>query len=217
MEAWLADFQSSFQDPRLIHIGIFLAALIDATGLPFPGRVVLITAGATAGKDWGQVATLVGAGALGAVVGDHIWYLAGYLGAGDRLTALYCKLSLASGRCERRARDRFERFGPFAIIIGRFVAGVRILTAPSTSQVISYPRYLVFEVAGAVIWSATFVMLGWLLGAQWRALMERYGIGNVLVAVVAITLCGAAAIVAVRLIRVRRHGRAAHGTAASTT
>ena len=70
---------------------------------------------------------------------------------------------------------------------------------------------------GAVAWSATFVMLGWLLGAQWRALMERYGIGNVLVAVVAITICGAVAIVAVRLIRVRRHGRASHGTAASAT
>jgi membrane protein DedA with SNARE-associated domain len=210
METWLASFDALLLDSRLVHVGIFLAALIDATGLPFPGRVVLISAGATAGRNWTQVGTLVAAGALGAVIGDHVWYVAGRLGAGDRLTALYCKLSLASGRCESRARDRFERFGPFAIVIGRFVAGVRILTTPSTSQVISYPRYLLFELAGALAWSAAFVLLGWLLGAQWRALLERFGVGTLLIAVVAITITGAVAIVVVRLLRVRRHGPASH-------
>ena len=215
MDTWLAGFDAFLLDRRLVHVGIFLAALIDATGLPFPGRVVLITAGAMAGRDWGHVATLVAAGALGAVAGDHIWYVAGRLGAGDRLTALYCKLSLASGRCERRARDRFERFGPLAIVIGRFVAGVRILATPATSRDIAYPRYLLFEVLGALTWSATFVVLGWLLGAQWRALMARYGVGTILLLVVAITIAGAVAIVAVRLIRVRRHGPASRRAGAS--
>ena len=217
METWLASFDSLFSDTRLVHVGVFLAALIDATGLPFPGRVVLISAGATAGRDGSQVAMLVAAGALGAITGDHIWYVAGRLGAGDRLTALYCKLSLASGKCERRARDRFERFGPFAIVIGRFLAGVRILATPSTSRVISYPRYLLFEVAGAVAWSAVFVVLGWMLGAQWRALMQRYGVGTILAAVVAITIAGAAAVVVVRLLRMRRHGPTSHRAASSKT
>jgi membrane protein DedA with SNARE-associated domain len=217
METWPAELDAFLLDRRLVHVGIFLAALIDATGLPFPGRVALITAGAMAGRDWGQVATLVAAGALGAVAGDHIWYVAGRLGAGDRLTALYCKLSLASGRCERRARDRFERFGPLAIVIGRFAAGVRILATPAASRAISYPRYLLFEVVGALTWSATSVVLGWLLGAQWRALMARYGVGTIFLVVVLITIAGVAAIVAVRLIRVRRHGPASHRAGASMT
>src|SRR6185295_13892721 len=110
---WTAGLDTLLQDARLVYLGLFLATLIDATGFPFPGRVVLMAAGA-----------------LGAVVGDHLWYLAGHLGAADRLTALYCKLSLASGRCEARARARFDRFGPLAIVIGRFVAGVRVFAAP---------------------------------------------------------------------------------------
>ena len=71
----------------------------------------------------------------------------------------------------------------------------------------AYPKYLLFELAGGLIWSATFVLLGWFLGAQWRALMERYGVGSIIIAVVAITVVGAAAIVAVRLMRRSRHGR----------
>ena len=208
MEAWLAGFDGSPQDPRLVHIGIFLAALIDATGLPFPGRVVLITAGATAGKDWGHVATLVAAGALGAVVGDHIWYSRrvprrGRSPDGALLQAL-ARLGAMRETCARSFRAlRPVRHHHRAVRRGRQDPR-RAVDQPC----ISYPRYLLFEVAGAVTWSATFVVLGWLLGAQWRALMERYGVGNILVAVVAITICGAAAIVAVRLIRVRRHGRA---------
>jgi membrane protein DedA with SNARE-associated domain len=210
-------FGELLHDSRLVHVGLFLAALIDATGLPFPGRVLLITAGATAGHDWVQVAMLVAAGALGAAAGDHVWYVAGRLGAGDRLTALYCKLSLASDRCERRARDRYERFGPLAIVIGRFVAGVRILATPSTSQAIPYPRYLLFELAGALAWSAAFVGLGALLGTHWRALLARHGVGTILMAAVAVTIAGAGAIVAVRLIRVKRHGPALHGSPPSAS
>jgi len=207
MESMVGGFDAFLRDSRLVHVALFVAALIDATGLPFPGRVVLISAGAMAGGGWAHVSGLVVAGALGAVAGDHVWYAAGRLGGGDRLMALYCKLSLASSRCERRARDRFERFGPFAIIIGRFLAGVRMVSTPAASQVMSYPKYLLFELAGGLIWSATFVLLGWFLGAQWRALMERYGVGTIIIAVVGITIVGAAAIVAVRLMRRSRHGR----------
>ncbi len=78
-------------------------------------------------------------------------------------------------------------------------------------------RYLLFEVVGALTWSATFVVLGWLLGAQWRALMARYGVGTILFVVVLITIAGVAAIVVVRLIRMRRHGPASHRAGASTT
>ena len=118
----MAGLDALLHDASLVYLGLFLAALVDATGFPFPGRALLVTAGAIMARDWGQVALMTAAGALGAAVGDHLWYAAGRLGAADRLTRLYCKLSLASGRCEARARSRFDRFGPLAIVIGRFVA-----------------------------------------------------------------------------------------------
>jgi membrane protein DedA with SNARE-associated domain len=191
-----------------VYLGLFLAALIDATGLPFPGRALLVAAGAATARDWGQVALMTAAGALGAVVEDHLWYVAGRLGAADRLTRLYCRLSLASGRCEARARSRFARFGPFAIVIGRFVAGVRLFAAPMAGGgAISYPRFLLFDLIGGVAWSGLFVTGGYALGAPARALIERHGWG-VLIAVAVLTVAGPAAIVLVRLARRRRHGPA---------
>lgn len=196
------------QQGPLLYVGVLLVAMIDATGVPFPGRMLLIAAGAGLAHDWGQVAAMIGAATLGAVAGDHVWYVAGRVG-GDRLMALYCKFSLVSGRCERRAQSQFERFGPLAIVIGRFFAGVRIASAPLVATgVVSYPRYLVFEVIGALLWSAVFILLGYVLGEPWRAVMGRFGAGTVLAVVGGLVVLGVAAIVALRLLRRRRHGQA---------
>jgi len=209
MASWTAGLDALLHDASLVYLGLFLAALIDATGFPFPGRVLLVTAGAAMATDWSQVALLTAAGALGAVVGDHLWYAAGRLGAADRLTALYCKLSLASGRCEARTRSRFDRFGALAIVIGRFVAGVRLFATPMAGGgAISYPRFLLFELIGGIVWAGCFVALGYALGAPARALLERHGWGVALAAFAVLTLAGPAAIVLARLARRRRHGPA---------
>jgi membrane protein DedA with SNARE-associated domain len=208
MATWTAGLDPLLHEASLVYLGLFLAALIDGTGLPFPGRALLVAAGATTARDWGQVGLMTAAGALGAVVGYHVWYAAGRLGAANRLTRLYCKLSLASGRCEARARSRFDRFGPLALVIGRFVAGVRLFAAPMAgSGAISYPRFLLFELIGGVAWSGLFVTLGYALGAPARALIERHGWG-VLVVFTVLTVAGPAAITLVRLARRRRHGPA---------
>ena len=212
MATWTAGLEPWLRDASWVYVGIFLAALIDATGFPFPGRALLVAAGAATARDWGQVALMTAAGALGAVVGDHVWYLAGRLGAADRLTRLYCKLSLASGRCETRARARFDRYGPFAIVIGRFVAGVRLLAAPMAGGgAISYPRFLLFDLIGGIAWSGLFVIFGYALGAPARALIERHGWG-VFIAFAVLAVAGPAAIILVRLARRRRHGPARAAT-----
>ena len=213
MATWSAGLDALLHDASLVYLGLFLAALIDATGFPFPGRALLVAAGAATAEDWGQVALMTAAGALGAVVGDHLWYVAGRLGAGDRLTKFYCKLSLASGRCEARARSRFDRFGPLAIVIGRFVAGVRLFAAPMAGGgAISYPRFLLFELIGGVAWAGLFVAVGYLLGAPARALIERHGWGVPLAIIAGLTVLGPAAIILVRLARRRRHGPAGSTT-----
>lgn len=61
---------------------------------------------------------------------------------------------------------------------------------------------------GALAWSGAFIVVGYVLGAQWRALMQGYGLGAILIGVGALTVAGAVAIVVVRLARRRRHGPA---------
>jgi hypothetical protein len=59
------------------YAGLFVAAVVDAVGLPFPGRLLLIGAGVLAPAAESSPTGLVVAAALGALVGDHAWYVAG--------------------------------------------------------------------------------------------------------------------------------------------
>jgi membrane protein DedA with SNARE-associated domain len=101
----------------------------------------------------------------------------------------------------------FRRFGPFTIVIGRFVAGVRLFASPlAGTGAISYPRYLAWDLLGAIIWAGSFVVLGYLLGDRWRSVVERIGLGRAMLIAGLILLVGMAATVGWRLWRRRRHG-----------
>src|SRR4030095_1232052 len=76
---------------------VFCSSLIEAAGIPFPSRVILILAPAFLATD-GDLVRLILVATIGSVLGDHGPYLAGRL-AGLRMLALYCKLTLASDRC----------------------------------------------------------------------------------------------------------------------
>ena len=73
---------------------VFVATLIDATAIPFPGRVLLAAAGAFAAAGERSAMMVIAFGAAGVVITDHVWYFAGHLG-GDRLLRLYCRLPSA--------------------------------------------------------------------------------------------------------------------------
>jgi membrane protein DedA with SNARE-associated domain len=150
------------------YLLVFVGTLIDATGTPFPGRLMLITVGGLAATGDLSVVALIALAIAGAVLGDHLWYLAGRL-AGGRVTRLYCRFVMFGARgCEERARAYLARFGPAAIIVGRFMAGVRIVVTPLAAESgMPYLRYAVFDVLGATLWCSLWVLVGFGLGDQW--------------------------------------------------
>ena len=181
-----------------IYVGVLIATAIDATALPFPGRVLLIAAGALAAQGDVKLWVVIGAGALGAIIGDHLWYFAGRW-HGERLLGFYCRAVPRTTRCVARARAYLERFGAFTFIVGRFVAGVRVLAAPVASGAgIGYVKFLVSDLAGAVLWSATFTGLGYVVGVNAPALMERLGLPGQLAVGIGVTAIGLAVIAIVR-------------------
>jgi membrane protein DedA with SNARE-associated domain len=147
---------------------VFLGAVVDALGIPFPGRIMLITAGSLSGPAADREADawmVVALAVAGTVVGDHGWYLVGRL-AGRRLLERYCRIiRLPQGRIA--AADRvLRRFGGLALVIGRFAASIRIVVTPlAVSRGMSYGRFLAYDLLGAVLWVSGFVWLGRAAGA----------------------------------------------------
>jgi membrane protein DedA with SNARE-associated domain len=162
---------------------VFVASLIEATGIPFPGRLVLIIAATLAADS----RTLIGVGVAATVaslLGDHVPYIAGRL-MGPRLLDLYCWLTLGSERCVARTLAYFQRFGGTAVLFGRFSTTVRLFaSALSGCGHLSYARFLGCDVVGTVVYATLWVTAGHLFGAQVAALLGRRGAANLLVLVV---------------------------------
>ena len=183
---------------------VFVASLVDATGLPFPGRAMLVVAGLSATARH-EVVLLIMASVLGSLLGDHALYLAGKRG-GIRLLALYCRLSLGSARCVETALRRFKRFGAVALLMARFSTSVRLFAAIlAGAGQISYWRFVALDTVGTLIYSTLWIVLGALFGA---AVLERTGpFMRVLLLLLPTALFG---LLAYRLVRRRRYGPASH-------
>jgi membrane protein DedA with SNARE-associated domain len=168
-----------------LYAVVFLGAVVDAVGIPFPGRIMLITVGSFANPVSGTGAStwaVIGFATLGTVVGDHAWYFIGRL-KGRRLFELYSRLFRLSNS-RMGAADRFlRRFGGLALVFARMAATLRVVVAPlAISRGMSYVRFLAFDFLGALLWAAGFVWLGRTAGtlASGSGLVGTLAVGGVL-------------------------------------
>jgi membrane protein DedA with SNARE-associated domain len=144
---------------------VFWSSLIEAAGIPFPGRVILILTPAflTTERD---VVRLIIMATIGAVLGDHLPYIAGRL-AGPRMLGLYCKVTLGSARCIERTLEYFRRFGSAALLLSRFSTSIRIFASTCAGcGHMTYRRYLAFDTVGTVVYTTLWVLVGCLIGER---------------------------------------------------
>jgi membrane protein DedA with SNARE-associated domain len=135
-----------------LYLTVFAVSAIDAIGIPFPGRIMLVLAGAFASTRL-ELALAIVASALGSLAGDHVVYLAGARG-GEALLALYCRLTLGSERCVENTLKYFRRFGAAAIVLGRYSTGVRLFAAIlSGSGHFAYRRFVLYDLAGSLAYA----------------------------------------------------------------
>jgi membrane protein DedA with SNARE-associated domain len=144
---------------------VFWSSLIEAAGIPFPSRVILILTPAFLSTE-GDLLRLIIVATIGAVLGDHVPYIAGRL-AGTRVLGLYCKVTLGSTRCIEKTLEYFRRFGAAAVVLSRFSTRVRIFaSACAGCGRITYFRYLAFDTVGTVVYTTVCVLVGYWIGER---------------------------------------------------
>jgi undecaprenyl-diphosphatase len=83
-----------------------------------------------------------------------------------------------------------RRRGASAVFFGRFTTGLRVLV-PGLAGIagVPYGRFLLFNAAGGIAWSATFVLLGYFAGAAWeRVARDASRIGLALLVLILVGL-----------------------------
>jgi len=183
---------------------VFVAFLVEASGLPFPSRILLLIA-TTVATDLRQVFALVLVASAGSLIGDHVPYLAGAL-TGPRILAFYCWITLGSAGCVEKTVGYFRRFGAAAVLFSRFSASVRLFaSALSGCGHITYWKFLSFDVVGTLVYTTLWATVGYVVGDQAAELLGRSRAARLLLLVGPLAL---ASLIAYRLWRRQRYGAA---------
>jgi membrane protein DedA with SNARE-associated domain len=166
-----------------------VAAIVamESLGVPLPGETILVLAGAYAGRTqklsvWGVFATAAAA----AIIGDNIGYWIGDKGGYRLLRRFghYVRLDEAKLKVGRYV---FARHGGKVVFFGRFVSVLRTYAAflAGTNRM-GWRRFLPFNAAGGIIWSAAYAFGSYAAGDRLRRESGRIDVIVAAVAVVAV-------------------------------
>jgi membrane protein DedA with SNARE-associated domain len=181
--------------------GLACAEAAIMAGLVFPGETALLVAGFAAHQGWIALWPMVAVAVVSAALGDSIGYEVGRR-LGPRLRSSRLGRRVGADRW-RRADDFLRRYGGRAVLLGRFTAGLRALT-PGMAGMAAMPylrTFLPWNAAGALIWGAGCVLLGYAFAASLATL------ANALTYIPLALIAVAAAVVVLRTLRKRRRVR----------
>jgi len=169
----------------ILHIDVHLAALTAQYGMwtyailflivfaetglvvtPFlPGDSMLFAAGAICSLGSMDVTVLMGLLMVAAVLGDGVNYAIGKK-VGPRLFTSSTSKFLNKQHLDR-THAFYEKHGGKTIILARFMPIIRTF-APFVAGVGSmrYRTFFIYNVVGAIVWVASFTMLGYFFGKQ---------------------------------------------------
>lgn len=147
--------------------GIFAIVFFESGvffGFFLPGASMLFTAGLLSSHGFFSPWILIPLVSLAAVLGDS----AGYW-FGNKIGAPLLERNSRFFRHEHMAQARafYERHGVLAVVLARFVPIVRTF-APIMAGIagMRYRLFLVYNVAGALLWGAGVTFLGYYLGER---------------------------------------------------
>jgi membrane protein DedA with SNARE-associated domain/rhodanese-related sulfurtransferase len=141
---------------------VFANVLAEQAGAPVPAYPTLIIAGAYLTGTRQALVTLVLVAAAAAVIADTFWYLLGRR-YGTRVLRTLCRISLSPDSCVRQTESIFERFGPASMLFAKFVPGfASVSTALAGAMRLTYWKFVLFDLLGALLWVGLAVGLGYL-------------------------------------------------------
>lgn len=187
---------------RYGYAGIFLLLMLGIVGLPVPDETLLTFVGYLSFKGELAFVPSVAAAFFGSSTGISLSYGVGRV-AGSRVVAKLSPLLHLSPEHLSQGQIWLQRWGKYALVIAYFLPGVRHLVAllAGTSN-LPLRIFAPFAYCGALLWSSTFIAIGYGLGEEWHrqsSLVHR--------AVVILAVIVASAILVGFLI-MRRRGKA---------
>ena len=143
---------------------IFVGILLENLGIPLPGETVTLVGGFLAGSDELSYWLVLGNAIAGAVIGGICGYWVGRFGGWSLLVRISSFFRISENRIIL-IKEQFSQNAGKAIFFGRFLALVRIFSAPLAGIAeVPFRKFLLYNLAGALAWASVMVTLAFFAG-----------------------------------------------------
>ncbi len=150
------------------YVGIFSSLMLGIFGLPIPDETILTFIGFLVLKGYFRPVPALVAAFLGSICGITLSYVVGRI-LGLPLLEKYGKYLHITPERLAQAHQWFTKYGKWSLFGGYFLPGVRHLTALSAGvSGLEYRLFAPFAYSGGLLWVATFLTLGYVVGDEWH-------------------------------------------------
>jgi membrane-associated protein len=165
---------------------LFAAVMAESSGVPIPGETALITAAVLASGGKLQIELVVPIAAAGAIVGDNIGYLIGRRG-GRWLLERPGRFHSQRLQALTNGEVFFERHGPKAVFLGRFVLGLRVWASWLAGAThMRWRSFVAWNALGGICWATGIGLLAYFLGHAAGNAIEAFGIYGLVAVLIAV-------------------------------
>ncbi len=166
------------------YFAIFLLVALESAGVPMPGETALVSAAVFAGRGDFHIGLVIACAAAAAILGDNAGYWVGREFGFPLVYRYGSYIRVDEGRL-KVAQYLFQRHGGKIVFFGRFVAILRAFAAFLAGvNHLSWPRFLVFNALGGVVWATIFGLGGYFLGLAFEHYARPVGVAALIAALV---------------------------------
>lgn len=168
------------------YVGIFSLMVAESALIPIPSEVIMPFSGYLVSTGKFNIILVIIAGSIGNLVGALIAYFVGsYLGRGFVLR--YGKYVLLKKSHLELAESYFKKYGDRSTFVSRLLPAIRTyVSLPAGAAKMNLKRFVIFTLAGSIIWNAALTYIGLKLGDEWSSIRKYSDYFDAIVIIVVI-------------------------------
>ena len=167
---------------------VFFGVMLENAGLPIPGETILLVAGYFASAGHFNIFLVMLVACVGAVLGDNAGFAVGHHYGRGILLKFGRFVFLTPQRLEH-LENYFKSHGNKTVFVARFITGLRVFAAVlAGASGMRWRVFLIYNVAGAIVWSIVITTLGYLFGESLPILITWVGRSGTILLVVGLVV-----------------------------
>jgi membrane protein DedA with SNARE-associated domain/rhodanese-related sulfurtransferase len=173
---------------------LFVWVLLEQGGLPIPSVPVMLAAGTMSAAHHLHLAYALPLVMVACAISDSAWYFLGKR-YGSKVLDILCRFSLEAATCVARTEGTVTKRGAVTLLFAKFVPGLSTMAPPIAGQAkIPYFRFLIYDMAGTLIWAGAWLFAGRFFGDvakksnEFFSMLGHFGIVVVILMVAAVVI-----------------------------